>query len=223
MTLSLHESGRFLFPGTGFPDDFGQAKARGTSLNVPLYPYTLGEVWREAFEAIVPAAFARFAPEAVVLQVGADAHADDPLAHLLLTSQEWMDIFDRLLVLSDGLPLVITGGGGYNLQTVARLWAMVAAHCAGLALFRHHPRAVCRRARHHAPARPHAPDNRSLRSKGISRLCKRAGVPIKRVDCPKDKKQQSRLFFCMRRARFSILCPAFPNRGPFSFFQIAGE
>ena len=134
MTISLHESGRFLFPGTGFPDDFGGENARGTSLNVPFYPYTLGDVWHEAFEAVVPAAFARFAPDAVVLQVGADAHEGDPLAHLLVTSQEWMGVFDRLLELSEGLPLVVTGGGGYNIRTVARLWTLVTAHCAGLEL-----------------------------------------------------------------------------------------
>ena len=134
MTISLHESGRFLFPGTGFPDELGGPDAEGTSLNIPFYPYTLDDVWHEAFDAVVPQAVARFAPQAVVLQVGADAHWEDPLAHLLLTSQQWMAAFDKLLALSDGLPLVVTGGGGYNIQTVARLWTMVTARCAGFPL-----------------------------------------------------------------------------------------
>ncbi len=134
MTISFHESGRFLFPGTGFPDELGNGAARGTSLNVPLYPYTLDDVWHEAFDAVVPAAFARFKPDAVVLQVGADAHWEDPLAHLLLTSRRWMEAVEKLLTLSEGLPLVVTGGGGYNIRTVARLWTMVTARCAGLEL-----------------------------------------------------------------------------------------
>jgi acetoin utilization protein AcuC len=134
MTISLHESGRFLFPGTGFPDEIGEGAARGTSLNVPFFPYTLDDVWHDAFDAVVPDAFARFKPDAVVLQLGADAHWQDPLAHLLLTSRGWMRAVHKLLALSAGLPLVVTGGGGYNLRTVARLWTMVQALCAGIEL-----------------------------------------------------------------------------------------
>ena len=134
LTISLHESGRFLYPGTGYPDEIGDGAAAGTSLNIPFYPYTLDDVWHEAFDRIIPPALARFQPEAVVLQLGADAHYQDPLAHLLMTSQGWMRTIDKLLTLSTGLPLVVTGGGGYNLQTVARLWTMVQARVAGIGL-----------------------------------------------------------------------------------------
>jgi acetoin utilization protein AcuC len=134
LTISLHESGRFLFPGTGFPDEIGEGDAAGTSLNVPLYPYTTDAIWHEAFDAVVPAAFQRFAPDALVLQLGADAHFADPLAHLALTSRGWMAAVDKLLALGQNLPIVVTGGGGYNIRTVARLWAMVQARCAGVTL-----------------------------------------------------------------------------------------
>jgi acetoin utilization protein AcuC len=87
LTVSLHESGRCLFPGTGFPEEIGEGEAAGTSINVPLYPYTTDEVWHEAFDAVVPPALARFAPNALVLQLGADAHWEDPLAHVMLTSR----------------------------------------------------------------------------------------------------------------------------------------
>ncbi len=134
MTISLHESGRYLFPGTGFPDETGEGDAAGTSINVPFYPYTTDEIWHEAFDAVVPEALERFAPDALVVQLGADAHWDDPLAHLMLTSQGWMAAIDKLLALGASKPVVVTGGGGYNLRTVARLWTMVQARCAGAQL-----------------------------------------------------------------------------------------
>lgn len=134
LTISLHEGGEYLFPGTGFPEETGGPDAFGSALNVPFFPYTLDDVWHDAFDAVVPAAFSRFAPQAVVLQLGADAHWQDPLAHVLMTSQGWMQAVKKLLQLSQGLPLVITGGGGYNLKTVARLWTMVTATCAGIEL-----------------------------------------------------------------------------------------
>lgn len=132
LTISLHESGKYLYPGTGFPDETGDGEAEGTSLNVPFAPYTGDDIWHEAFDAVVPPALAAFAPDALVLQIGADAHAGDPLAHLMLSSQGWMRAIDKLLLLAEGLPLVVTGGGGYNVQTVARLWAMTTARLAGI-------------------------------------------------------------------------------------------
>jgi acetoin utilization protein AcuC len=134
LTISLHESGRYLFPGTGFPYEIGEGAAEGTSVNLPFYPYTEDAVWHEGFDAVVPTALARFQPDAYVLQVGADAHWEDPLAHLMLTSRGWMAAIEKLLVLAEGKPIVLTGGGGYNIRTVARLWTMVTALCAGVRL-----------------------------------------------------------------------------------------
>jgi len=133
LTISLHESGQFLYPGTGFVEDMGGEAAPGTALNVPFFPYTRDVAWHEAFDAVVPPALERFAPEALVLQLGADAHWDDPLAHLQLSSRGWMQAVEKLLALGAGKPVVVTGGGGYNLKTVARLWTMVQALCAGVA------------------------------------------------------------------------------------------
>ncbi len=134
MTISLHESGQFLFPGTGFAEEVGNGAAAGTSLNIPYYPYTLDDVWHNAFDAVIPDALARFKPDAVIFQFGADAHWEDPLAHLLITSEGWMRMVDKLFRLTQGLPAIVTGGGGYNIKTVARLWTMVAARCAEIEL-----------------------------------------------------------------------------------------
>jgi len=134
LTVSLHESGRFLFPGTGEAEEVGGPDAQGTALNVPFFPYTRDDVWHEAFDAAVLPVLTRFRPEALVLQLGADAHWDDPLAHLQLSSRGWMEAVRKLLDFGREMPIVVTGGGGYNLKTVARLWTMVQAECAGLSL-----------------------------------------------------------------------------------------
>lgn len=135
LTISLHQTGLFRFyPGTGFPYERGEGAGLGTAVNLPFYPFTEDDTWHEGFDAVVPDALKRFDPQAIVLQVGADAHHGDPLTRLMLSSRGWMRAFDKLLQLSEGLPLVVTGGGGYNLRTVARLWTMVTARCAGVAL-----------------------------------------------------------------------------------------
>ena len=106
-----------LCPGTGFPDEIGggiNGSAAGTSLNIPYYPYTLDDVWHDAFDAVIPDALAKFQPDAIVFQFGADAHWQDPLAHLLITDEGWMRMADKLFRLTNGLPAIVTGGGGYN-------------------------------------------------------------------------------------------------------------
>ncbi|QBI20314.1 acetoin utilization protein AcuC [Egibacter rhizosphaerae] len=138
LTVSLHESGRYLFPGTGFPNEIGAGDAVGTSLNVPLEPATPGDVWFEAFEAVVPPALDAFRPQVIVTQLGCDTHVTDPLAHLALTTDDYTHIAQRLHALahehSEGR-WVATGGGGYRLATVVpRAWTIYFAELAGAEL-----------------------------------------------------------------------------------------
>lgn len=121
LTISIHETGRSLFPGTGFVSELGAAK---TSFNIPLDQGTTGDVWLEAFRAVVPTAVRQFGAEVVVLQMGTDAHALDPIAHLNLTAQEWLEAVREVRDLD--LPMVACGGGGYNLRTVPRMWVAAA-------------------------------------------------------------------------------------------------
>jgi acetoin utilization protein AcuC len=129
LTLSIHETGTALFPGTGFPDELGGGAAVGTKVNVPLDPGT-GELgWLAAVELVLPALAEAFRPEVIVSQHGADAHAFDPLAHLRVTTTA-MGAAARLVdALShryaDGRWLA-TGGGGYDVyRVVPRDWAHV--------------------------------------------------------------------------------------------------
>jgi acetoin utilization protein AcuC len=135
LTISLHESGRYLFPGTGFPDEIGEGDARGTSLNVPLEPGTSGDVWLECFDAVVPEALDVFAPEVLVTQLGCDTHATDPLAHLALTTEDYAVIAARLHELAHsraGGRWVALGGGGYQVvRVVPRAWTIYFAELCG--------------------------------------------------------------------------------------------
>ncbi|MEN3002137.1 MAG: acetoin utilization protein AcuC [Armatimonadota bacterium] len=132
LTVSIHEGGRWLFPGTGFANELGEGEAWGTSINIPLAPETDDEIWWWAFQQVVPRAFERFQPDALVLQMGADPHYLDPLGHLNLTAQGWLRAVEWARSL--GLPTVALGGGGYNLTTVPRMWTLAVATLAGVEL-----------------------------------------------------------------------------------------
>ena len=135
LTISLHESGRYLFPGTGFPDEIGKGDARGTSLNVPLEPGTSGEVWLECFDTVVTEALDAFAPDVLVTQLGCDTHATDPLAHLALITDDYSAIAARLHDLAHthaGGRWVALGGGGYQIvRVVPRAWTIYFAELCG--------------------------------------------------------------------------------------------
>ncbi|MCC6404626.1 MAG: acetoin utilization protein AcuC [Fimbriimonadaceae bacterium] len=133
LTFSIHESGATLFPGSGFVDEVGPA---GTSVNVPLAAGTSGDVWLHAFlECFVPV-LERYCPGAIVLQAGCDAHRDDPLGHLECSVQDWLGAVEA--VGSTGLPLVVLGGGGYELANVHRMWAAATLRLLGRDAARFH-------------------------------------------------------------------------------------
>lgn len=121
LTVSLHESGRTLFPGTGFASETGQGAGEGYSVNAPLPAGTGDEGFLQAFHDIAMPAVSRFQPDVLVTQFGADAHAMDPLTHLGLSDAA----YDAMFAAFDatGLPWLATGGGGYHVETTARLWS----------------------------------------------------------------------------------------------------
>jgi acetoin utilization protein AcuC len=128
LTVSLHESGRHLFPGTGFPDELGVGAAAGTSVNLPLEPFTGEVAWLDGVRALVPSLAAVFGPDVVVSQHGADSHAWDPLAHLRVTTTAMAEaarITDAVAHRWAGGRWLATGGGGYDAyRVVPRTWAL---------------------------------------------------------------------------------------------------
>ena len=128
MTISLHEDGHHLFPGTGFPDEIGEGAGKGYAVNVPLPPYTRDASYLYAFKEIVPPLARAFRPDLIVSQLGADAHYLDPLTHLLLTSQTYEAVGHILDELSRELchgRWVAVGGGGYDVTAVPRIWTLL--------------------------------------------------------------------------------------------------
>jgi acetoin utilization protein AcuC len=132
LTISLHQSGTTLFPGTGFPTETG---ADGTAVNVSLPPGTNDASWLRAFDAVVPQLLRRFRPQVLVTQQGADSHALDPLAHLILSVDGQRTAYaalHRLAHETAGGRWVLTGGGGYELvQVVPRAWTHLLAEASG--------------------------------------------------------------------------------------------
>ncbi|MEV4579366.1 acetoin utilization protein AcuC [Nonomuraea jabiensis] len=132
LTISLHESPRTLFPGTGFPEETG---AEGTAVNVALPAGTGDSGWLRAFHAVVPPLLHEFRPEILVTQHGCDSHALDPLANLMLSVDGQRAAYaalHRLAHETAGGRWIATGGGGYELvQVVPRAWTHLIAELAG--------------------------------------------------------------------------------------------
>lgn len=127
LTVSFHESGRYLFPGTGDAVG-GRGPAAGTIVNVPFEPYTGEDAWLAAVRSLVPDLAAAFRPDIVVSQHGADSHAWDPLAHLRVTTTAMgaaARLIDEVAHRHAGGRWLATGGGGYDVyRVVPRAWAL---------------------------------------------------------------------------------------------------
>lgn len=122
LTISIHESGETLFPGTGYETEIGRDKGKGFNVNIPLRAGTDDEVYVFAFDAIVPPLIERFAPDIVLMQIGGDSHKDDPLAHLKITSHGYKRVVTEINKLSPRI--MAMGGGGYNVYKTAALWTL---------------------------------------------------------------------------------------------------
>ena len=122
LTISLHETGQFLFPGTGYAQETGTGRGRGYSVNVPLYPYTGDETYHWVFKQVVLPLLDAFRPDVLVSQLGIDSHYLDPITHLALTTQG----FGKVVAEFSGKATkwLALGGGGYDLQAVARSWTL---------------------------------------------------------------------------------------------------
>lgn len=135
MTVSVHESGRTLFPGTGWPDQAGEGAALGTNVNLALPAGTGDAGWLRAFDAVVPPVLRAFQPQVMVTQHGCDTHALDPLAHLMMSidgQRVALGALHRLAHELCGGRWVALGGGGYEpVQVVPRAWTHLLAEVAG--------------------------------------------------------------------------------------------
>ena len=143
LTISLHESGRTLFPGTGSAGEIGVGEAVGSAVNVALPQGTDDAGWLRAFHAVVPGLLRSFRPQVLVTQHGCDSHRSDPLAHLDLTVDGQRSSYEALHGLAHELcggRWLALGGGGYQVATVVpRAWTHLVATAVGSPLAAREP------------------------------------------------------------------------------------
>lgn len=144
LTLSIHESGRYLFPGTGFVDELGDGEGYGYSLNLPLEAFSEDGSWIGVHERLIAEVAESFRPDVIVLQNGCDGHLLDPLTHLRASTRLYEETVRIVCEVADRLcggKVVATGGGGYAVWTVVpRAWTLVWAGLSG----QHAPDAIPR-------------------------------------------------------------------------------
>ncbi|MBN1131247.1 MAG: acetoin utilization protein AcuC [Chitinispirillaceae bacterium] len=121
-TVSFHESGKTLFPWSGFEDEIGEGAGRGYNVNVPLPAGTDDDTFVTAFGTIVPPLLDAFDPDVIVLEIGMDILSVDPLTHLNMTNNALADTLP--LLVDRHIPILAVGGGGYHPEHTARGWAL---------------------------------------------------------------------------------------------------
>ncbi|MDH3724564.1 MAG: acetoin utilization protein AcuC [Thermoleophilia bacterium] len=137
LTCSVHESGQFLFPGTGGLEERGGQNAPGSALNIPLPAHSGDDPYLRAVTEVIAPAVKAFQPDAIVTQNGADPHHADPLAHLQISMPTYPRLYRALKEIAgesaEGRWIAL-GGGGYTFDTVPRAWAMLFATMIGAEL-----------------------------------------------------------------------------------------
>ena len=136
LTVSVHEDGMNLFPGTGWADETGAGPGEGTALNIPMPPLATDACYALAMADAVLPALKSYGPDAIVAQLGADAHHDDPLTTLGLTLPGYRSVVREIVSAADTLcggRLAASGGGGYGtFSIVPRAWTCALAEMLGI-------------------------------------------------------------------------------------------
>ncbi len=124
LVVSFHQYGPNFYPGTGALEEVGEGEGRGYNLNLPLDRYTEDETLWWAYEHLLPPLLEAFKPDLLFTQLGVDAHRDDPLTSLFISTHFYERMAQDLASRWQG-PWIAVGGGGYDLVNVARIWTLV--------------------------------------------------------------------------------------------------
>ncbi|MCR4404043.1 MAG: acetoin utilization protein AcuC [Candidatus Acetothermia bacterium] len=130
LTISTHESGYYLFPGTGFVEEIGEGQGKGYAVNIPFLPGARDDAFIRALEEVVLPLLEAYKPEALVTQLGADGLRGDPLTSLSFTTNGFLRAIELFKGL--GVPWLALGGGGYNIGNVTRAWTLAWAKMNGV-------------------------------------------------------------------------------------------
>ncbi len=117
--ISLHQDPATLYPGVGFVNEIGKGEGRGFNIPIPLPPYASDNSYDKAVEEIVMPILSEFKPDYLILYVGADAHARDPLANLMLSITCYVKIANKLSKLCKKVFAVMAGG--YDLEVLPKV------------------------------------------------------------------------------------------------------
>jgi acetoin utilization protein AcuC len=118
----MHESGKTLYPWGGFEDEIGEGPGTGFNVNVPLPAQTYDEAFLQAFDGVAVPLLEAYGPGVIVLELGMDILAGDPLTHLRMTNNVVVEVAERLLRYP--YPILVLGGGGYHVENTVRGWAL---------------------------------------------------------------------------------------------------
>jgi acetoin utilization protein AcuC len=135
LTCSVHESGRFLYPGTGGLAERGAGEAVGTAVNVPLPPFAGDAPYLRAIEEVIAPAVRRFGPDVLVTHQGADPHHADPYSHLQVSLDGLRRAYRLMAELAAEAAAgrwIVLAGGGYNIDLLARAWTLQLAEMLGV-------------------------------------------------------------------------------------------
>jgi acetoin utilization protein AcuC len=132
LTISTHESGYYLFPGTGFVDEIGEGAGRGYAVNIPLLPGAQDDTLLISLGEIILPLLEAYRPQGLVTQLGVDTFRSDPLTSLGFTTNGFLRAVEAFKSL--GIPWLALGGGGYDVGNVARAWALAWAAMNGIEL-----------------------------------------------------------------------------------------
>lgn len=128
-TISMHESGKTLYPWGGFENEIGRGPGLGFNANIPLPAQAHDTAFLTAFERVVLPLIGAYCPDVIVLELGMDTLAGDPLTHLQLTNNIVVEVLNRLMEFQR--PLLVAGGGGYHTENTVRAWALAWRTCVG--------------------------------------------------------------------------------------------
>jgi acetoin utilization deacetylase AcuC-like enzyme len=116
------------YPGTGAADEIGRGEGSGFTVNLPMEVGATDGDYDLLFERIVIPALVAFEPELLLVSAGFDAHQNDPLAGMRMTTAGFRQITTRLLAAADDVcqgRAVFVSEGGYDTRALAECLEMV--------------------------------------------------------------------------------------------------
>ena len=170
LTISLHESGKYLFPGTGDVHEIGEKEGKNFSINFPLIPGTYDKLYLKLFRACIPELLDIYSPDILVTQLGVDSYYKDPLTQLGLSLSAYKELAGDIHQYSQKYcknKWFAVGGGGYFVTLVPRAWSIFLAEMLGVKLDNELPQEWVKECYRSAPDEPH-PEEMFDRSDAIT-------------------------------------------------------